>query len=77
MFQTISILVFLATIIGIIVHWFAFPASSECRQGGIIRGTVHVLSLLLIEQRASLLGALKKLCYLVAAVCFVDRKSVV
>ena len=31
---------------------------------------MHVVSMLLIEQRASLLGALKKLCYLVSLVCF-------
>ncbi len=70
MFQTISILAFLATFIGIVIHWMAFPASSECR-GGIVRGAVHMLSLLLIEQRSSLLGALKKLCYLLTVVCFV------
>ncbi len=34
-------------------------------------GFIHVLCLLLIEQRSSLLGALKKLCYLVAVVCFI------
>ncbi len=66
MFQTISILALLATIIGIIVHWIAFPVGSE----GGVNGAVHVFSLLLIEQRSSLLGALKKLCYLVALVCF-------
>ena len=72
MFQTISILVFLATFIGIVIHWLAFPASSECHGGGgIVRGAVHTFSLLLIEQRSSLLGALKKLCYLLTAVCFV------
>lgn len=72
MFQTISILVLLATFIGVVVHWFAFPATSECRGGsGVIRGLVHAFSLLLIEQRNSLLGALKKLCYLLAVVCFV------
>jgi len=69
MFETIAILVFLATIGGILVHWCAFPANAECRSG-VIRGTVHVLCLFLIEQRASLLGALKKLCYLVSVVCF-------
>jgi cytochrome b subunit of formate dehydrogenase len=68
MFETITILVFLATIVGIIVHWFAFPASSECP--GPIRGIVRILSLLLIEQSASTLGALKKLCYLLSVVCF-------
>ncbi len=71
MFQTISILAFLATFIGIIVHWIAFPVGSEGRGGCVARGAVHVFSLLLIEQRSSLLGALKKLCYLVAVVCFV------
>lgn len=70
MYETVAILVILATIVGIIAHWFAFPATSECRGQGAIRGTVHVFSLLLIEQRSSLLGALKKLCYLVAIVCF-------
>ena len=71
MFQTVSILVLLATFIGVVVHWFAFPASSECRGGGgVVRGIVHVFSLLLIEQRNSLLGVLKKLCYLLTVVCF-------
>jgi len=68
MFETITILVFLATIGGIVVHWFAYPVGSECP--GPIRGIVRVLSLLLIEQRSSTLGALKKLCYLVSVICF-------
>lgn len=73
MFQTIAILTLLVTLIGIIVHWFAIPTAPECRQGagGIGRGIVHLFSLLLIEQKSSLLGVLKKLCYLVAMVCFV------
>ena len=71
MFQTVSILVFLATIIGILTHWFAYPTGSACRSEGPLRGLIHVLCLLLIEQRSSLLGALKKLCYIVAVVCFV------
>jgi cytochrome b subunit of formate dehydrogenase len=37
----------------------------------VVRGAVHVFSLLLIEQRSSLLGALKKLAYLVSVICFV------
>lgn len=69
MFQTVAILVFLATIIGIIVHWFAFPAGAGPRPG-VVRGLIHLLGLSLIEQRSSLLAALKKLCYLVAVVCF-------
>ena len=70
MFQTVSILVLLATIAGIIVHWIAFPARSQGGEGAV-RGLVHVFSLLLIEQRNSLLGVLKKVCYLVAVLCFV------
>ncbi|MBN1509585.1 MAG: hypothetical protein JW955_22240 [Sedimentisphaerales bacterium] len=68
MFETVSILAFVATFAGIAVHWVATPAGGS---RSVIRGWVHVMSLLLIEQRSSLLGALKKLCYLVAAVCFV------
>ncbi len=68
MFETVSIFAFLATFVGIAVHWVATPAGGS---RSVIQGGVHTLSLLLIEQRSSLLGALKKLCYLVAAVCFV------
>ena len=72
MFQTIAMGAFLATIIGIALHWIAFPVAGKRRGGAeIVRGFVHVGSLLLIEQRLSLLGVLKKLCYLVAVVCFV------
>jgi cytochrome b subunit of formate dehydrogenase len=67
MFETVSIFAFLATFVGITVHWVATPAGgSRCA----IQGGVHTLSLLLIEQKSSLLGVLKKLCYLVAMVCF-------
>ena len=72
MFQGIAITTFLLTLVGVIAHWRAYPTTDECHEkGGAIRGIVHVLCLLLIEQRLSLLGALKKLCYLVAAFCFV------
>jgi len=67
MFQTVAIVALLVTFIGIALHWILTPAGGpRC----LLTGTVHVFSLLLIEQRASLLGALKKLCYLVAMVCF-------
>lgn len=68
MFQVVSILALALTVVGIAVHWVLTPANgSRC----VIRGAVHAFSLLLIEQKSSLLGALKKLCYLVTAVCFV------
>jgi len=67
MFETVSIFAFLATFVGIVVHWVATPAGgSRC----VVRGAVHTLSLLLIEQKSSLLGALKKLVYLLAVLCF-------
>lgn len=71
MFQTIAILAFLMTLGGIVIHWLVSPVGAEARGGCVARGVVQVFSLLLIEQRLSLLGALKKLCYLVAAVSFV------
>jgi cytochrome b subunit of formate dehydrogenase len=68
MFQVLSILALAAVLVGIAVHWVLTPANgSRC----VLRGAVRAFSLLLIEQRSSLLGALKKLCYLVTAVCFV------
>jgi cytochrome b subunit of formate dehydrogenase len=70
MFQTVAIIVLLATLIGIALHCLAFPARAKSG-AGVIPRIVHAFSLLLIEQERSLLGALKKLCYLVTAVCFV------
>jgi hypothetical protein len=68
MFQTVAIVAFLVTFIGIALHWILTPAGGpRCP----VAGGIHVFSLLLIEQRSSFLGALKKLCYLVAMVCFV------
>ncbi len=68
MFQTVSIIALLVTFIGIALHWILTPAGGpRCP----VTGGLHVFSLLLIEQKSSLLGALKKLCYLVAMVCFV------
>jgi hypothetical protein len=68
MFQTVAIVAFLVTFIGIAAHWVLTPAGGPRSP---LTGGVHVFSLLLIEQRSSLLGALKKLCYLVAMVCFI------
>lgn len=72
MFQTIALAAFLVTFLGIAVHWVVFPIAGKRRGGAeIVRAFVHLGSLLLIEQRSSVLGVLKKLCYLVAAFCFV------
>jgi hypothetical protein len=68
MFQTVSVVVLLLTFVGIAVHWVLAPAGGP---RNVVQGGVRVFSLLLIEQRSSLLGALKKLVYLVSLVCFV------
>jgi cytochrome b subunit of formate dehydrogenase len=72
MFQTITDTALLVTFVGIAAHWALYPTrlprpAATCR---LARGSVHALSLLLIEQKSSLLGALKKLVYLVTVLCF-------
>jgi cytochrome b subunit of formate dehydrogenase len=71
MFETIAVGTFLTTFIGVAVHWAAFPVAKRRSGAEAVRALVHAGSLLLIEQRSSVLGVLKKLCYLVAAFCFV------
>jgi cytochrome b subunit of formate dehydrogenase len=68
MFQTVADIAFVMTFLGVAAHWVLVPTG---RPRNVVQGGVHVFSLLLIEQRASLLGALKKLVYLVSLVCFV------
>jgi cytochrome b subunit of formate dehydrogenase len=68
MFETVAIFAFLATLVGVAIHWVATPAGQS---RSVIQGAVHTLSLLLIEQKSSVLGILKKLVYLLAALCFV------
>jgi cytochrome b subunit of formate dehydrogenase len=68
MFQTVAIVALLLTVIGIAVHWLLTPLGGpRCP----VTGGIHVFSLLLIEQKSSLLGALKKLVYILAVICFV------
>src|SRR4030042_228436 len=67
MFQIVSIIALAATFLGIVVLWMLPPAGG-CRCP--LRGVVHVFSLLLIEQKSSVLGVLKKLVYLLAVICF-------
>lgn len=67
MFQTIADIALVMTFVGVAAHWVLVPAGGP---RSVVPGAVHTFSLLLIEQKSSLLGALKKLCYLVALVCF-------
>ncbi len=68
MFQTVLAIALPITLMGVAVHWSLTPAA---RPRCVVRGGIHALSLLLIEQKSSLLGALKKLVYLVSLLCFV------
>jgi len=72
MFRIISIIGFVVTLVGIAVCCIAFPCCKECgwRPGQILRRLVHLFTLLLLEQKLTLLGAFKKLVYLVALLCF-------
>jgi len=67
MFQTVADIALVMTFLGVTAHWVLVPTGGP---RNALQGGVHVFSLLLIEQRSSLLGALKKLAYLVSLVCF-------
>ena len=68
MFQTVADIALVMTFVGVAAHWVLVPTGGP---RNVVQGAVHTFSLLLIEQRSSLLGALKKLCYLVSLLCFV------
>jgi len=73
MFRMISIIGFVVTFVGIAVCCIAFPCCKECgaRPGQILRRLVRLCTLLLLEQKLSLLCVFKKLVYLIALLCFV------
>ena len=68
MFQPIAGIALVITLLGIGAHWVLVPTAGP---RNVAQGGVHVFSLLLIEQKSSLLGVLKKLVYLVALISFV------
>jgi cytochrome b subunit of formate dehydrogenase len=67
MFQTVADIALVMTFLGVAAHWVLVPTGGP---RNVVQGGVHVFSLLLIEQRASILGVLKKLAYLVSFLCF-------
>jgi len=73
MFRTISIFVFIATFVCIGVCCLVSPCSKECRWGpvNVLRRLIHVFTLLLLQQKLSPIGVLKKLIYLLAVLCFI------
>lgn len=72
MFRTISIIGFVATILGIGVCCIVFPCCKECRWTplAILRRAIRIFTMLLLEQKLSPLGTLRKLVYLLALLCF-------
>jgi cytochrome b subunit of formate dehydrogenase len=67
MFQTVADIALVMTFLGVAAHWVAVPTGGP---RNVVQGGVHVFSLLLIEQKSSILGVLKKLAYLVSLICF-------
>ena len=72
MFRTISIIGFVATILGIGIYCVVFPCCKECRWTplAILRRTIRIFTMLLLEQKLSPVGVLRKLVYLLALLCF-------
>jgi cytochrome b subunit of formate dehydrogenase len=73
MFRIVSIVVFISTFVCIGICCLVSPCSAECHWGplSILRRIIHLFTLLLLEQKLSLIGVLKKLIYLLALLCFV------
>jgi len=72
MFRTLSTIVFLATFLGIGICCVLFPCCKECRWRplAILRRAIRIFTMLFLEQKLSLVGALRKLVYLLALLYF-------
>ncbi len=76
MFQTIAIIAFLTTLLGIAIHWLLsrqkpIAAEQDSLSKRIIHKLVHIGTLVLLEQKLSAIGILRKLIFLLALLCFV------
>ena len=69
MFRTISIVAFLVTVGGMALNCIISPCK-ECWRHPV-RKLVQLFTLLLIEQKLSPVGVLRKLVYLLALLCFI------
>lgn len=71
MFRTVSIIGFIATFAAICLSCIASPCT-RCRwsPGEILRTVIRLFTLLLLEQKLSPVGILRKLVYLLAVICF-------
>ena len=72
MFETIAIGGFLLTLVGIVMHCIVCSSASSGRWSpvNILKKLVHLLTLLLFEQKLSPVGILRKLIYLLMLFCF-------
>jgi len=72
MFRTVSIIGFLATFIGIGICCIVFPCCKQCRWTpiAILRRAIRLFTMLLLEQKLSPVGVLRKLVCLLALLCF-------
>jgi cytochrome b subunit of formate dehydrogenase len=70
MYQIISTIVFLITLAGVALHCIAFPADKN-RRWNPLKKILHFCTFLLIEQKLSFVGVVRKLIYLLALLCFV------
>jgi cytochrome b subunit of formate dehydrogenase len=73
MFRTLSIIVFLVPFAGIVLRQIALvyrSAGYPWRYDDVLKKLTYLLTLLLLQQRPSLLGRLKKLAYVLACICF-------
>ncbi|MFQ6035288.1 MAG: cytochrome b/b6 domain-containing protein [Sedimentisphaerales bacterium] len=79
MFRSLSIIGFVAVLVGIVIHCIIFrPKADELfgadrrrRNMDPLRVLVFLLTLLFIPQKLNLVGVLRKLVYLLALLCFV------
>ncbi len=72
MFYTISIIGFVVTFLGIGICCMVFPCCRKCQWSplAILRRAVRILTMLPLERKLSPVGALRKLVYLLALLCF-------
>lgn len=72
MFRQISIISFVIVLGAVFLHGFIFPVSGErkWRPVDILKRIVHLVTLCFIEQKLTLIGALRKLIYLLALFSF-------
>lgn len=72
MFRTISIIGFLVTFFGIGIYCMRFPCCRKCQWSpvAILKRFIRILAMLPLEQKLNRAGALRKLIYLLALICF-------